>query len=110
MGNFDWLREECVSLAVAARRLPRVRGKKPPHPSTLFRWASAGRKSRSGRIVRLEVWKIGGTNCTSMEALARFFDRLNDVEAADPTTTLKQAALDRQAEEAKKVLRQRGLI
>jgi len=29
------------------------------------------------QIVRLEIVKVGGTNCTSTEALNRFVDRLN---------------------------------
>ena len=102
--------EDAMSLAQAARRLPSVRGRKTPHPATLFRWATAGRKSTSGRIVRLEIWKVGGTNCTSMEALVRFLDRLNDTEPVDPPKTAKQAALDKQANVAKEILRQRGII
>jgi len=104
------LDEDCLSLAEAARRLPRVRGKKPPHPSTLFRWASQGRKSKSGKIVHLEVIKVGGTNCTSVEALNRFIDRINDIEPVAPPKSRKQTVLDKQAKAARKVLRQRGLI
>jgi hypothetical protein len=104
------LGEQALSLAKAARCLPSVRGKKTPHPSTLYRWATEGRKSRGGRIIRLEIVRVGGTNCTSMEALTRFFERLNDIEPVDPPRTLALAAQERQAEEAKKILRQRGLI
>jgi hypothetical protein len=60
--------------------------------------------------VRLEIWKVGGTNCTSMEALARFLDRLNDTERVDPPKPLKQVALDKQANAAREILRQRGII
>ena len=60
--------------------------------------------------MRLEIWKVGGTNCTSMEALVRFLDRLNDTEPVDPPKTAKQAALDKQANVAKEILRQRGII
>ena len=49
----------------------------PDDPSTLFRWASKGLRG-----VRLEVIRIGGTQCTSVEALARFFHRLS--EHAEP--------------------------
>jgi hypothetical protein len=104
------LDEEASSLVQAARRLPQIRRHKTPHPATLFRWATAGRKSRSGLIVRLEIWKVGGTNCTSKEALTRFLDRLNDTEPVDPPRTLKQAAFDKQAEVAKEILRERGII
>jgi len=110
MLTHDLLNENSFSLAQAARRLPKVRGQKTPHPSTLFRWAIQGRRSRSGRIIRLEIIRVGGTNCTSMEALNRFFDRLNDIEPVDPSKPRKQALLERQAREAEKILRQRGLL
>jgi hypothetical protein len=45
-----------------------------------------------------------------MEALVRFLDRLNDTEPVDPPKTAKQAALDKQANVAKEILRQRGII
>ena len=101
-----------VTLAQAARRLPSLRGGKPPHPSTLFRWATAGRKSRSGRIVQLEIWLVGGTNCTSIEALCRFFQKLNDLPHA--TAPKRSAEFDscpkEQADEANMLLKQRGLL
>jgi hypothetical protein len=105
-------REDALSLAQAARKLPSLRGRKPPHPATLYRWATVGRRSRSGRLVRLEVELVGGTNCTSIQALSRFFDRLNDVEPADPplSPVRADAIRKRQAEEAKTILKQRGLI
>jgi len=53
---------------------------------------------------------VGGTNCTSIEALERFLDRLNDVEFLDPPKPRSQAALEKQAETAERILRQRGLI
>jgi hypothetical protein len=101
-----------LSLAQAARHLPAVRGGKTPHPATLFRWATAGRKSRSGVIVRLEMWRVGGTNCTSIEALLRFFDRLNDAEVVAPPNRLSHAEhdLEKQVKEAKDILRRRGVI
>ena len=104
------LGENCLSLAEAARKLPRIRGSKPPHPSTLFRWATQGRKAKSGEIVRLEITRVGGTNCTSEEALARFFDRLNGVKPTDVAEKPRQTSLEKQAEQAKRILRRRGLI
>jgi hypothetical protein len=65
--------ETVRTLTEAAARLPRRRGGKPVHVSTLHRWASHGCKG-----VRLETIQIGGTRCTSVEALQRFFDRLTD--------------------------------
>ena len=58
-----------------------MRSGKSVNPSTVFRWGDKkgkGRKSRSGNRVHLEIWLLGGTNVTTRQAVARFFDRLND--------------------------------
>lgn len=104
--------EQMYSLAQAARLLPAIRGGKPPHPATLYRWATAGRKSRSGRIVRLGMWLFGGTNCTSIEALCRFFDGLNDLPTDSQPPRPIGNVLDStaQAEVATAILGQRGLV
>lgn len=64
----DPFTEETLPLASAARRLPRLRGGRPVSPSTLWRWATKGLRG-----IKLETIKVGGTTCTSMEALRRFF-------------------------------------
>ena len=53
--------------------LPRRRRGKKPNIATIFRWAQKGLHG-----VRLETIQIGGTKCTSEEALKRFFARLDD--------------------------------
>jgi hypothetical protein len=63
--------EKVVTFAEAARLLPRRRAGRKPHISTLYRWSSRGLRG-----VTLEIIQIGGTACTSREALQRFFDRL----------------------------------
>ncbi len=60
--------EQILSLTDAATMLPRRRGGRKPHVSTIYRWAKRGIHG-----VRLEIIQIGGTKCTSREALARFF-------------------------------------
>jgi hypothetical protein len=70
--------ETLVSFADAVKRLPRLRGGKPIAVSTIYRWALAGSKAADGTRVRLETIKIGGACCTSLEALQRFFDRLQE--------------------------------
>ena len=47
------------------------RGGRKAHVSTLYRWSDAGCKG-----IRLEAIQIGGTRCTSAEALQRFFSAL----------------------------------
>ena len=64
--------ERVLPLSQACRHLPRRRGIKPTHPATLYRWAKGGIKG-----VRLETIKVGGSMCTSIEALQRFCERLS---------------------------------
>jgi hypothetical protein len=63
--------------AEASRRLPALRGGRPVHPTTLWRWAARGVRGRDGVTVRLESIKVGGTCCTSDEALLRFIHALS---------------------------------
>jgi hypothetical protein len=102
-------REQCVSLAKAARRLPCIRGSKPPHPMTLYRWATKGLRSRSGKRIILETTFIGGTRVTSEEALERFFLRKNDVVEADVRSD-SQLRFAGRAIAAKEVLQQFGVL
>jgi hypothetical protein len=79
--NIPWfLYEKLVPLAQAARLFPPLRNRKgnAVHPSTLYRWGKKGRRSRNGKLVRLDICLAGGTNCTSKEAIERFFRSLND--------------------------------
>src|SRR5262245_53252899 len=76
--------------AEAARRLPRLRSGRPVSPATLWRWASRGVRARDGQPVRLETIKIGGTTCTSLEALARFFARLSGEGEEGTVTPIKR--------------------
>jgi len=63
--------EHLISLTEAARSLPPRRAGKRPHVSCIYRWTVAG-----CRGIVLESVQIGGTRCTSREALARFFEAL----------------------------------
>jgi len=78
----DIFAEEMVTMRQAAKRLPRPRGTKPLHMSTMWRWSTAGLKAKDGQIVRLESVRIGGTVCTSIEAMRRFFDRLQEPDTS----------------------------
>ncbi len=64
--------EELITLAKAASELPPRRLGRRAHVSTLYRWVGHGLRG-----VRLEAVQVGGTRCTSREALQRFFDRLD---------------------------------
>jgi hypothetical protein len=77
--------ETVLSLTDAAATLPRRRGGRRVNVATLYRWASHG-----CRGVRLETIQIGGTKCTSREALGRFFNRLTD-PGRDPSVAAGSA-------------------
>jgi hypothetical protein len=64
--------EKIITLAEAAAKLPKRRLGRNTHVSTLHRWATKG-----CRGMVLETIQIGGTRCTSREALQRFFERLS---------------------------------
>jgi hypothetical protein len=63
--------EHVLTLAQAANELPRRSRGRKTSTSTLYRWSTAG-----CRGVRLETIQIGGSRCTSRQALQRFFDSL----------------------------------
>lgn len=108
----DFGREELLPLSKAARLLPAVRGSKPPNPSTIFRWTTAGLKSVSGAKVKLETCFVGKTRFTSREALKRFFDRINDTEfrPLPESADREREVLEKQAAGAMQRMRAAGLI
>jgi hypothetical protein len=108
----DLTTETCLTLSKAAKRLPRVRGSKPPHPMTLYRWATVGLKAKSGDRVLLETEFIGGTRITSLEALTRFFTRKNDREyrPLNESQQRQSDALAQQTEQAVARLRSSKMI
>ena len=83
----DIQNEEVVSLAEAAKSkcLPRRRKGKRPHVATLFRWTTVG-----VRGVVLETLQCGGTRCTSLQALQRFFERLSGTDAVQSVPTRRR--------------------
>lgn len=92
---------EPLARAAKWRRLPRRRRGKRPHVSTLYRWATGG---VSG--VKLETIRVGGTLCTSLEALQRFFERLSGNE---PVQVRTSPGRKREIEKAEAELKQAGI-
>jgi hypothetical protein len=78
-------REAAISFS-AATRLPELQkdGRKL-HPSTLYRWSKAG-----VRGVVLETVVLGGTRCTTREAVRRFLHKLSCPIGTAPTPTPDQ--------------------
>lgn len=92
----DMQNETVVSLTEAAKELPKRRAGKKPHVATLYRWASRGMRG-----VRLETLQVGGTLCTSLEALQRFFNCLSPNSTSSPTTTIPNRRREVQAAQQK---------
>jgi hypothetical protein len=109
-GAVDLDNEEVLSFAQAGRRLPQVRGAtatgKGVHPVTLWRWARRGLNGPDGQKVLLEIIRIGGTNCTSVEALERFFNRLQGQQV--PLVSHQPQAERKRAARAMEELRKLG--
>jgi len=72
---------EALTLAQAARELPRLDGKRP-HPSTLWRWARKGLRG-----VRLEYCRLGRRVVTSRAALTAFAAALAAADTAPAAPT-----------------------
>ena len=66
--------EELVTLTEAAKRLPKVDGKKVSI-CTLWRWCRMGLRG-----VYLEYVRVGRKICTTHQALLRFFSGLADLD------------------------------
>jgi hypothetical protein len=97
--------ETTLPLAEVPRHVPSRRGGKRLHQATAFRWAKVG-----VRGVRLETIRVGGTLCTSVEALQRFFERLSATDTDEPTPTIRTpAARQRAHERADRELDQLGV-
>lgn len=93
--------ETVVTFTDAAKDLPRRRRGRPVHPATLHRWASRGIGG-----VRLEFIKIGGTRCTSREALQRFFDTIT--RASGDEQAAASRPVERDVEQTSERLEQAG--
>lgn len=102
----DIATEIVLSLTEAATRLPRRKKGKKPHLATLYRWAKQGVKG-----CRLETIQIGGTLCTSMEAMQRFFNRMTSDDSATGAAPASAPPVQRQAqiEQAQRELTEEGI-
>jgi len=94
--------ETVLTLADAAKRLPARRSGKKPHISCLYRWAQDGVCG-----VRLETIRVGGTLCTSLEALQRFCNKCTSPNVA-PTSRITRVR-ERQIREAETELARAGI-
>ncbi|HKQ48047.1 MAG TPA: DUF1580 domain-containing protein [Phycisphaerae bacterium] len=95
--------ETVPTFTEAAAKLPRRRHGKKPHIATLYRWAERGLKG-----IRLETIQVGGTCCTSLEALQRFFERLTKPRSEAPPPPHFNRARLRQIEQAERECAEAG--
>ncbi len=97
--------ETVVSPAGATKHVPRRRADKKCNVATVYRWMQVG-----VRGIRLESICIGGTRCTSLEALQRFFDALTAQAEGQPVEQPKRltALRKKQIEAAEKRLEKAG--
>jgi hypothetical protein len=102
----DTIAESIVTLNEAARSLPHRRAGRPVHLSCIYRWSQVGVKG-----IRLETVQIGGTRCTSREALQRFFDALTAQAEHRPVPQSARTTVARrkQIAEAERRLAQAGI-
>ena len=102
----DVFSEEVVSFSQASKRLPSVTRGRNIHVSSIWRWTLAGKKCPDGSVARLETIKIGGTTCTSIEALQRFFDRITGEREIVTPPTLTERQRRKRSEAADRRLRE----
>lgn len=95
----DHAKEALVPLCKAAKLLPSSRTPDGQHVATLHRWARKG-----VRGARLEVIRLGGTTCTSHEALARFFAAQSSEDGGYPAS-----APQNRSARTQEILREGGL-
>lgn len=75
--------------------LPCRRNGRKLHPSTVFRWAQRGLRG-----VKLQVVRVGGTLCTTEDALCRFFEQLTGGVNTPPPIKRNRAQVQRELDEA----------
>jgi hypothetical protein len=100
----DLASETVVTLTEATRHLPRRRMGKRPATQTIYRWAQRG-----CRGVRLETIQVGGTKCTSLEALQRFCERLSGLSANTVPPDSGSRRRQRQVESAERECQNAGI-
>lgn len=76
--NLPGYEGDLLTLAAAARRLPRIDGRKIAIP-TIWRWCRKGLRG-----VHLKYVRVGRKICTTHEALLRFFSALSALDKQTP--------------------------
>ncbi len=102
--------ERVFPLTKGPDHVPRLRGEKKVHRSTMSRWSKYGVRAEDGEIVFLETIRVGRTTCTSADAIQRFCERLSggSSTANPPRTTVPPTRATKAAsDEAERIFGQR---
>jgi len=102
--SIDIANEEVVTLNKATEYVPKRGRPKKVHVSTIYRWALPGIRG-----VRLETIMVGGTRCTSVEALLRFFERLTAATDGKPVPSSDSRHRQAQVRAAERELEAAGI-
>jgi len=104
----DLFSENVYSLKEASKVIPGIRGGKKPHIASLYRWCKKGVNG-----VKLESIQVGGTLCTSLQAIQRFCNKLSEPEQAEIKGQAQQNATlnrrEREIDKANKELEKQGM-
>lgn len=103
---------EPLPLTELAKRLPAVRGSKPPSRATVYRWATVGLKSQGSRRVKLKTQFVGGTICASLADVREFFDAKSagQAERCSSYTRAERADMKRRAAKATARMKELGYL
>jgi hypothetical protein len=88
------LTDNLITLRQATRLLPRRRGNRRPHFSTVWRWALHG-----VRGIKLEAISVGDTLCTTRAALEDFLRRVTEARGIS-ASAVPSPRTSRQAQKA----------
>ena len=103
--SIDIATEEVETLTELCKSLPKRRGGKRPNLCTAYRWTNEG-----VRGVRLDFIMVGGTRCSSRQALQRFFDALTALEQGRPAVhTFGRPSREKAIQAAEKRLEAAGI-
>ncbi len=91
--------ETLLTLCEAARRLPPGRCGRPVSFSCVYRWIAHGAPGPDGSRVKLEAVRVGGRWLTSVEALARWAERLTPCLDGGPMPARRTPAQRKRADE-----------
>jgi hypothetical protein len=100
--TIDFATEPLIPLNQATIHVPRRRRGRRTSVSTLHRWAARGLRG-----IVLETLQVGGTKCTSVAALQRFFERLSVLNADDAQVSKVGCSNQQPRQEVERELDQR---